>query len=471
MPNSTSDSTPSLGLGFNSEIHTRFQDEPVQAASSLNPKPDTHSEELQIQESKESIQYTVDRGWLIRAAGSIIGCNYEDERTKVLKAKEDSIESERQYINTQYQYVRQAVGTLVDSKSVTRFVTHKNPIVDITIQITGRINPTSNQPDIKWCMFGTALAELHRMIPCYSTLVVKGNQRFYKKTRPRVGTNHSRWYPIRGTETMMLRIALELRLLQLFCYDAQIVERKVAKSSNATSGILDLDITADLRELVEFDAQYGTRLADIPKKYKGSRINPYKEAQGVYYFHKNGTRTDRLNTVLDELSDDLPGIFGEYILWPRDLETEAAKQQVKKQFKSFLDTQMVAGLVGFGRHTRILVRDSWDSTIHVLDPWIKSGVSRHFVFLQMATVVRELGFNLKFASRARRDQPKREGSCSIAALARAINIVLEAGLNEKKLCPDRSMSRMTHKHNLADLFESPLTDSAVLLASCAIRTL
>ena len=93
------------------------------------------------------------------------------------------------------------------------------------------------------------------------------------------------------------------------------------------------------------------------------------------------------------------------------------------QIQEFCDDERVKfAMVSYAKHQRILMKVG--STLVLMDPRLKSGVENHHMFRLIESELALRGIAFHFRPRAQCDQPRGEGSCSVAALARAMQMAM-----------------------------------------------
>jgi hypothetical protein len=372
----------------------------------------------------------------------------------------DITAKERAYISEQAQICNEACCRQ-GSKPVRRSVTHQRKIVQITVEVHWTRDTWTNGSPMRvfWCLAGADLQETFRFLP--KALNPDGSL-----SPPKRGTHHSRWYPLNGNYQMFERIALELRMLQIYVSSSgqAVKPRLMAEASEEhkdSVGILGLDLGVDAQILRDFDITSGTDFAGLIGTFKGNKGNPQKLSHGVYVYNKNGTQISVLDQLCDTEIQKIPNIYKHHINILRDFSNIG---DVKNHLVQMMKGEYLTGLMTVGHHTMFWVRDVdiW----YLCDPWKKSfspGYQTQMICENMFDfAVKQINQDRKdvpsirwsFLARRYNEQYKTEGSCSVAALSRVIQIGIGSG--------DRNGV-------FDDQINEPIADWAAMLASCMIR--
>ena len=373
----------------------------------------------------------------------------------------DEVAKQLAYIGEQVQICNESCRQACrqGNKPVRRTVTHQRKIVQITVEVHWTRDTWTNGSPMRlfWCLAGADLQETFRFLP--KALNPDGSL-----SPPKRGTHHSRWYPLNGNYQMFERIALELRMLQIYVSSSgqAVKPRLMAEASGEhmdSAGILGLDLGVDTRILRDFDTTSGTDFAELIGTFKGNKGNPQKLALGVYVYNKNGTQISVLDRLLDTEIQKIPNIYGHHINILRDFSNIG---DVKNHLVQMMKGECLTGLMTVGHHTMFWVRDM--DTWYLCDPWKKSfspGYQTQMICENVFDdVVKQINQDRKdsirwsFLARRYNEQYKTEGSCSVAALSRVIQIGIGSG-NKNGVFDDQ--------------INEPIADWAAMLASCMIR--
>lgn len=419
---------------------------------------------------------TVSRAWISRCVRDILRYERSEERLALFLQGGDAEKAELDYINEQIGIVEDAGRT--GKSKMTRSLTHHQKVVDINVQMHW-----SNR-ELQWTLHGRDLAQHHQSIPKIRQNVGYGRSRL---VNPRVGSQHSRWYPYRSTARMMGRIALEFRLLQCYLYGKTITAHQLSESTPDAEGTLGLDIRPTLAFVEDYDRAMGKSLESTI--HLRDHLNPYKNKWG-YYFKKNGTTHRTLRAATTGFSKHCPALHSEIIDFDV-VRTPNPAKVIAKQIEEFNSSDAMVALFTYGRHTRILVKSESEinTKVLMLDPWMKNGVERYYIFRDVYSALSEKKIDLVFVPRLVRDQQRGEGSCSVAALSRAMFLSMKYAMLVRRADEadadsadgkaeasageaEASASEVEDFDIMKDLiasFEEPLNDSVALLASAFIH--
>lgn len=265
----------------------------------------------------------------------------------------------------------------------------QNPVVKINLQCS-----KSRDRNLKFALHGDDLKEYLHCLPNYYDKFLG------KFVRPKTGTKHSKWYPF-FMEKKMIRIALGLRMLEIFMFGKRIVNTYEEKDT----GILELEVKVvipddeDLNDLFHY-------------KYD-KRQNPVKINDGKFLFKKNGVSDEHALKMLN------------FLIKFRRFKNVFGKQLSDKGdtiWGEFIESNTKFALGSWMRHGRIIVKLKDEKRIIVLDPWM-TNIDRSTSFDYIRRIIKRFGWTIEFDRRHIRDQTNGEGSCTLAALSRLLSLV------------------------------------------------
>lgn len=492
----------------------------------IQQNPNTMQKQTSYLQKQSVSQIPLEQRALIETTSQIFKKSgaFRDALLTFMAQNQEEETKQALYIDQQLQIVEEASrGASREGfeKRVSRSVTHQRKVVQISIEVQW----TQDRSDfnaatsgaaapwrLMWCIVGKDLQEIFRFLP--KALNPDGSL-----SVPKRGSNHSRWYPMKGNYTIFKRISLELRMLQIYISSSeQIVEQRKMISSKTEdvkdmSGVLDLDIEVDTQILNDFDKSNGTHFVELIRSFKKNRGNPQKLSHGQYLYNKNGTSTDVLNQLFETTDceiQQIPGIYEHHIDILHDFSN---KEVVGKQLLEMMSGDYLVGLMSVSRHTLFWVKtcDIW----YLCDPWKKRfspGYGAQMICenifddvikqinqlnqptsdLTLAhdddtgTVVSKSQIQWMFLPRRYNEQYKTEGSCSLAALSRVLQFAITVhrclGASQKDEKEKKSeaqtvaqiiMSERGRECSAADAFDilinEPITDATAMLTSCMIR--
>ena len=157
-------------------------------------------------------------------------------------------------------------------------------------------------------------------------------------------------------------------------------------------------------------------------------------------------------------------------MWEKNIPENQALSNIIVQIVKFYKSKSSVAIISYANHTRVLVKQLLfkDTVIYLYDPWMQNGVDNHYIYRKIDQNLKELEIKLRFIPRKIRDQPKGEGSCSIAALARDLYISMSL-MNEEKIVDNSNEEKFNNVNTIDILAEHPLNDSMALLSTSFIR--
>lgn len=441
--------------------------------------------QLSVSSSPESVaerpivspQIPLEQKALVDTAGQIFrkSGSYRDALLLFIEQNKDEDMKQSSYIDEQTQIVEDACRENV-GKRVSRIVTHQRKVVQITVELQWtQDRSVSDSPwRLFWCVVGTDLQEIFRFLP-------KAINPDGSLSVPKRGTNHSRWYPLKGNYGIFKRIALELRMLQIYISSSEeiVKQREMVRGSaddvKDVVGILDLDVEVDTHILNDFDTHKKTHFVDLVGTFKKNRGNPHRLSHGTYLYNKNGTSTDVLNQLFEtDISEiqKIPKIYNHHINILRDFSNTL---DVKNHLSQMMKGDYLVGLMSVNRHTLFWVKHG--NTWYLCDPWKKRfspGYDAQRICENMFDdVIKQINLDQKealgvtahdtkwlFLARQYNEQYKTEGSCSLAALSRVVQFGIRVHAIKSEIIDEKTFTA---------LINEPITDWAAMLASCMIR--
>ena len=324
----------------------------------------------------------------------------------------------------------------------------------------------------KWGIWGDLQLHIHRIPKIKGR---RGNRLVWAS--PIRGTNHSRWYDLKKTRKMLERLALEFRLLSMYMEGRQITPRVVKPEGSV--GTLGVQVTANTAFVDGYDS--------FCRKNVGSKIslddqmNPRMVAPGLPIFKKNGTNRAEMAQACRWLGCQIPCFYRREISWPRgDGDDREKTELMADQIQEFCDDERVKfAMVSYAKHQRILMKVG--DTLVLMDPRLKSGVENHHMFRLIEAELALRGIVFHFRPRTQCDQPRGEGSCSVAALARAMQMAMRYEMTLTRCLLDHEdkasneneegTEEATNAAKNAALMEGDtlLEDSVIMVAASIVR--
>ncbi|VBB17585.1 hypothetical protein YASMINEVIRUS_48 [Yasminevirus sp. GU-2018] len=424
-----------------------------------------------------------------------------------------------EYVNSQIEFIAKVVP---EKRKVRlhRDLTHQRKKIQITIQLYRDFDADNKKDEQEWCVVGQDLQEVFRFLP-------KAVQNDLSLTPPKRGTNHSRWYPLKNNFTVLKRIALELRMLQVYISaSGEIVGARIMQdpgdakkisdsdeltvgSSNGSSmidhgqGVLDLDMRVDYSCFEKFGQKTKVDLLQIVRPYFRSKGNPYRVSHGVFIYNKNGTPTSVVTAVTSSL--EIPHVHRTHIS-PKNTSKSAEMNQeylqsLESMLVTFRDSSDVVAMMSVNHHSLFWVRHR--NVFYLCDPWKRqfspghhceevltslfdkvfgqkpasfsdSSVPADSVTSQVIDKIEKVDRKTEmtreetswmFLPRDYNEQYKHEGSCSVASLSR----VLQLGV-DLSLMKDLSVFDELSVDEFKQYVQTSITECCAMLASCLVRT-
>ena len=323
----------------------------------------------------------------------------------------------------------------------------KPNIIDIDLCVC-----KSDQKKIQYYFVGRDLGKYYKFLPCYELNL--GNRKI--SIRPKTGTSHAKFYPD-CVKDFMIEIAINLRMLELYCKKCKMVPGHMLKETKLLGSIIPFDIPPFYKDWVE--------LTDHNEIY--SQDNPVKIAEGKFLFGKNGITSGRAGWMLNLLFDKYPQ-FKNYCC-PRVFNT--------CDLNKFILSEYTFAITSWKQHSRFIIKikktddinydnislenmitdlneesdenkldpeineESDESkdleesekniiglyNILIIDPWMKKLPDLVKNKLEQKNPLNEI----KFFNRIIKDQSK-EGSCVLCTLARLIYLISSLYLINKE---------------------------------------
>lgn len=202
-------------------------------------------------------------------------------------------------------------------------------------------------------------------------------------------------------QNYFIEIAVNLRLLQMFLFDKQIIDIRDSKNT----GILGLDVK------VNIPAEINSHIYNVDKS-----LNPVKYGPGLFLFRKNGISYYNEFNVLRHLVK----IDCFKTIYHKPIHLDSHKLNPGEDFLNFIKDKTIFAYIGWDKHAKCLIKDYFRHVIYILDPWININFifekNKHFRFIYKLAFDNQ--WTLIFFPRQISDQPPGEGSCGIATFAR-----------------------------------------------------
>jgi hypothetical protein len=374
-----------------------------------------------------------DQKSLIDTAGQIFSMrgDFREALLAFAESNNNLVEKEMSYVDEQIHHVCSSIVHQPKRGNKSLFfreITHMKKLVQIGIQIyrnTTFDNGNIVDDKFEWCVVGKDLQEVFRFLP----KVRQSNGTLSSPTR---GSSHSRWYPLEGTRSILRRIALEFRMLQLYVSSSNTpiksrqMYEEIDNVPRMLSGVLDLDIRVDYKTLELLREKSGVDLINHTKEFMSNRGNPYREANGVYIYNKNGTSSLALNEIFKIAQ--VPNIYPHHISLDASLSNKIEFQSHIKAMNE--DINCSVALMSINKHSLFWIRNNkrW----YLCDPWKKRFFPgpRHEQFcrdifdeiigIEDPKFLQPPKPNWTFLSRNYEEQKSSEGSCSVASLSRVL---------------------------------------------------
>lgn len=356
---------------------------------------------------------------------------------------------EKSYIIKQITFVVDAYKQQRESMFF-RVLTHAAPFIKVYVQLFCTYDKVKNVRELKFCVVGDDLRESFNYLP--KAIYPDGSI-----GNPRTGTLHSRWYDYGKNTNALVRIATELRMMQLYISNSgeKVKDRAIVSSeeNKNASGTLDLDLAVDYSTLIKYDKNHGTDLMSLVKSFYLNRGNPVRIRPGCYMYNKNGTEINVLNTVVETFGKQFESLYPKHIYMSHD---RSNKDVFIDDMKSLITGTSTVAIVSINHHSMLFVKSDCDGKMwYLLDPWKKYPfqIGDHDYIVEILdTIFASVGLSRwVFLPRAYEEQYKREGSCSLAILSRVVQICVNEG------------------NHVNEHIETPITDWAAMLASCIVR--
>lgn len=202
----------------------------------------------------------------------------------------------------------------------------KPNIIDIDLCVS-----KSFDNKIQYYFVGRDLAKYYRFLPCYELNLV------HKKIqiRPKTGTSHAKFYPD-CVKDYMVEIAINLRMLELYCKKYKMVTGHTLKQTKLLGSIITFEIPEYYKGWAEL----------IDPKQINSQDNPVKISEGKFLFGKNGITSGRAGWMLNLLFEKFPE-FKSYCC-PRVFNT--------CDLNNFILSGYTYAVTSWHRHSRFIIK-------------------------------------------------------------------------------------------------------------------
>lgn len=361
-------------------------------------------------------------------------------------------------------------------------LTSSDPVYRVHIKLlydpdTTKEKVNHDHSRLMWGLMGKDLIKNYKYLP----RLVKDEDN--KKIKPIYRSDTMVWYPFSSYKTCMMRIALELNILDDLLFGKKIKKTlKTLSSEEKTTGLLGTDLFPDLSFVREYDSQYNTALIDIIKcnPKKGARPNKIfvsnldnQTENRIYRFNTHGTKPEILMKAIDRVSYHIPLFYPKRIRWSSRMSFVKAQSFMKRQLERFWESTCMVAILSFAKHTKMLIKSTYFNKMMIADPWKTSDKYRSsYQYDEIIRAANRCGISINFLNRDVRDQAKGEGSCSLAAFARCIYVCMELQniykFNENIL-KNNKPSDIIDEDVLIKLFNEPLNDSVALISASVMK--
>ncbi len=202
----------------------------------------------------------------------------------------------------------------------------KPNIIDIDLCVA-----KSDVGKIQYYFVGRDLAKFYRFLPCYEFSI--GNRKI--QIRPKTGTSHAKFYPD-SVKDYMIEIAINLRMLDLYCKKYKMVTGHTLKETKMLGLIIPFEIPEFYRGWTEL----------LDSTEINSQDNPVKISEGKFLFGKNGITSGRAGWMLNLLFDKFPE-FRKYCC-PRVFNT--------CDLNNFILSEQTFAVTSWQRHSRFIIK-------------------------------------------------------------------------------------------------------------------
>ncbi|VBB17584.1 hypothetical protein YASMINEVIRUS_47 [Yasminevirus sp. GU-2018] len=310
-----------------------------------------------------------------------------------------------------------------------------------------------------------------------------------KKIKPFYRSHREVWYPFHEYKFVMMRITADVILLNEYLRESGVSLNWVAPVKDSAvshtnervtlvrSGLLGSDIQPDISFAKEYDSKFNTTLSEMIKYDPKKDLRPHKlivkkgdDVYTYYRFNQHGTSPSLVVKALERVSAQVPLLFGKRLRWSMRLRFSKARASIKKSITEFWESTSVVAILSFSHHTRLLIKSSDFGKMYVVDPWKKySKYETNIFYDDIIKTAESCGINIVFLERDIRDQPKGEGSCSLASFARAVYVCTSLHLIYKDDLVNNHPVDVIDDNVLFRLLNEPLNDTVALIATSTMK--
>lgn len=249
---------------------------------------------------------------------------------------------------------------------------------------------------------------------------------------PRVDKDHSRIYPGYSINEMIC-LAARLMMVELHLRDKVISYEKIKTNKGVLGVHVDVVVPNDLKGL------------GLSK----SKFNPFKVDDGKFYYKKNGIELYKIYQTCLYLSIiERYRLLFKKTIYGSDCDT----------WKEFIQSTSIVAINQWNEHSRVIIK--CDNDLYMIDPWINNSnyYNESKTYCEIVEICKKENKIFQFIPRDIKDQMTGEGSCAIAATARALYLAdqLRYGFNKERVLM---------------LIERPIPDIHALVANKILGTI
>jgi hypothetical protein len=201
-------------------------------------------------------------------------------------------------------------------------------IIDINLYV----HKNDKKNDYDFYFVGKDLFKYFKFLPSFKII---SKDKKIENIRNTKGTNHSRWYPS-SVKNFMVKIAVNLRLLELYLRGLKQNESIFVKKNNILGSVISFEIPEQFKIYSEL----------VNSNEINSQSNPLKIKPGIFVFQKNGICCYKINKMIKFVNNNfihLKGKIYPFVIKSHDLT-------------KFYSSSYSIGITTWDKHASIVIK-------------------------------------------------------------------------------------------------------------------